>query len=201
MAILAVLFVEGETEKEFYTALLQYYKAQSGSKMVSFKIINVKGIGKFESKMILKLQNDIFNTNSPKDVKVAGCYDTDVFDFAKRPPVNWEKVRTRLTELKIHSFVEVRASRMLEDWFLADLPGICKFLKIKAVKRAEGKDGNDKLKKLFKKGNKLYIKGTPTIKFIPSLNLETIRSHAASELIPLEKLLNVTLVNKKALNV
>ncbi|RDC54341.1 hypothetical protein DU508_21710 [Pedobacter chinensis] len=193
---LIVIFVEGETEKEFYNALIQYYKAQSSNKLREFKVINLGGINRFETKMALKLQNEILVKHNPKDVEVVCCYDTDVFEFAKRPPVNWTKVKSRVADLGISELTQVMASRMIEDWFLADLPGICKFLKIKEVKKADGKDGNDKMIKLFKKGSKLYIKGTPTSKFIPSLNMETIRKHAASQLSPLEKLLHVSLAEK-----
>jgi hypothetical protein len=54
-----VLFVEGETEKEFFEALLKFYRENSSTEIKSCKIINVKGIGRFESKVAPKMKYEI----------------------------------------------------------------------------------------------------------------------------------------------
>ncbi|MCE7864291.1 MAG: hypothetical protein DYG99_12195 [Bacteroidetes bacterium CHB5] len=189
-----VLFVEGETEKEFFEALLKFYRENSSTEIKSCKIINVKGIGRFESKVAPKMKYEIIPKFPEADLSVVCAYDTDVFELAQKPPTNWNVVESKLAELGITDFSEVKAKRMIEDWFLEDLAGLCKFLKLTPVpKKIEGKDGLDKIKKLFRRKDKLYLKGHNTNKFIPSLDIETIRDKISVQLLPLEKSLGVTL--------
>lgn len=184
---IVIIFVEGETEKEFYEFLISYYRQHSTSELHRFKVFNMGGISRFETKMSLKLQNDILKREKAKDIKVVCCYDTDVFELAKKPPVNWKLVKDKVSALGISSFEQIKAKRMIEDWFLCDLDGIYGYLKVKDVKAVDGKDGNAKMIKLFKKGNKLYIKGGYTKKFIPSLNIAKIRLAVHDQLQALEK--------------
>jgi len=191
------IFVEGETEKEFYEELIQFYRKQSTNKLKSHKVYNIKGIGKFESKMSLKLKGEVLNRHAAKDVKVICCYDTDVFELAKKPPVDWQVVKKKVAELGIANFTQVKAKRMIEDWFLYDFEGVCKFLKLKNQKKVDGKDGNDKMQKLFKKGGRLYIKGSHTQKFIPSLEMKVIRNAVLDQLSDLEKAIGVKIQDQK----
>lgn len=164
MKKIIVLFVEGETEKEFYTLLIDYYRSKIGELPI-VKIFNLKGIGRFEGKVTSKLKYDILNhkkySGLELDVKVFCCYDTDVFEFGKKPPTNWNNVKRKVNELGINSFYSIKAERMIEDWFLKDLDGLCSFLKIKKPKKIKGKDGVEKMKFLFKKSGKpkIYQKG------------------------------------------
>jgi hypothetical protein len=187
---LVCLFVEGDTDKEFYEALMKHYEKSSKKPITSWNIIPIKGIGKFQKKVPSKLKNEILPKNEGREIIVVCSYDTDVFEFAKNPPTNWAKLEKSVKELKIRKFFKVQANKMIEDWFLEDINGICKFLKIKPVSKVKGKDGNDKMKKLFKKGNKVYQKGNYSHKFIPSLNISMIRSKIKSDLLPLEQALN-----------
>lgn len=191
-----VIFVEGETEKEFYEVLIKYYRKHSSNKLTQHKIINIKGIGRFESKMSLKLQNEILTKHNEKNVHVICCHDTDVFDLGKKPPIDWNAVSSKVEKLGVPIFKQIQAKGMIEDWFLADICGICSFLNIKEVKKADGKDGNDKIMKLFKKGGKLYIKGARTEKFITSLYMAIIRSYAQEDLKALENALHVNMQEK-----
>ena len=43
---LVVLFVEGDTEAEFYKLLINYYREKSNNPFPEVKIINLKGIGR-----------------------------------------------------------------------------------------------------------------------------------------------------------
>lgn len=188
---LIVIFVEGETEKEFYSALLNYYHKLYKTSIHSYKVLNLKGISRFENKVISKLKYEIFPEHPQSNIVVVCCYDSDVFEFAPKPPVNWGIVKTKVQELGIEHFIEIRAVRMIEDWFLHDLNGLSKFLKIPVPKRIEGKNGLDKIKALFKKGNKpkIYQKGTNTHKFIPHLNISMLHQILKNELMPLESIL------------
>jgi len=190
-----ILFVEGETEKEFYEALLAYYKANSEKAICGYKIYNMKGIGRFETKTVAKLKLEIMPKYLGYNLSVICCYDTDVFDLAQKPPVNWSNLRQKIKELGIEKFEEVKAKQMIEDWFLKDLKGLCEYLKVPQPKELKGKNGNEKMKALFKMGKKpkVYQKGSNSHKFIPSLSMKSIRDSVKSELLPLESILKVQL--------
>lgn len=192
---LVILFVEGETEKEFYEALLKFYRQNSKTAILDCKIYNVKGISRFENKVTRKLKHEILPKYINITLKVICCYDTDIFELAQKPPINWSSVKKKVNELGIANFFEVRAVRMIEDWFLRDIRGLCHYLDIAATKRVDGKNGHDKMKNLFKKGNKpkIYQKGSGSHKFIPSLNILIIRNGVKEELCNLEKALGVNL--------
>lgn len=172
---LVVLFVEGDTEAEFYKLLINYYRNKSKNPFPEVKIINLKGIGRFEAKVVSKLKNDILKDKKYKglEIKVFCCYDTDVFELAKKPPTNWTKVRKGIIELGIKSFYEIKSEKMIEDWFIKDIDGICEFLKIKKPKKIS-KEGLKVLKDLFKASNKIYQKGSYTHKFLEKLDLAKI---------------------------
>lgn len=188
-----VLFVEGETEKEFYSTLFKYYFAQTKPKISGYKIINIKGISRFETKVPTKLKHEILKSHQASQLKVFCCYDTDVFELAQKPPTNWKIVRAKASELGISKFYEIKAIRMIEDWFLLDLIGLCNFLKIKPLSKIEGKNGLEKIKRLFKKGSKpkIYQKGSYTHKFIANLDIAKIRASIRNDLSELEKALKV----------
>lgn len=131
-------------------------------------------------------------------LSVVCAYDTDVFELAQKPPTNWGVVKSKLSELDVNVFYEVKAKRMMEDWFLEDLSGLCKYLKLNPIpNKIEGKDGLEKIRKLFKKKNKIYLKGHHTNKFISHLDIKSIRDKVSSQLLPLEKALGVTLTTIK----
>lgn len=188
------VFVEGDTDREFFEMLLKYYREQSKQGINTCKIYNLKGFGRYESKIISKVKNEI----KPRIEKSGGIlhavccsYDTDVFEFAEKPPVDWKKVKTQIKGLGIKNFTEIRARMMIEDWFLKDLNGLCTFLKIAPPKSVDGKDGFSKMKNLFRKGNKIYQKGNNCHTFIGNLNVEIIREQVKVELREFEKLLGV----------
>jgi len=182
---ITVIFVKGETDKEFYDALISFYR--KNYKILSgVQIVNLRGIGRYERKLYSKLKNQILPKSKNCNVKIVCCYDTDVFDFAKKPPVNWNTVKRDVSSLGISIFLQVKAVRMIEDWFLKDIQGVCKYLKIKVPNRLEGKSGLDKIKILFKKANKIYQKGSSAQKFIEQLDIDLIREKTKNEIEKLE---------------
>lgn len=188
-----VFFVEGETEKEFYNALMKFYFQNYKPKIKGYKVFNVKGISRFETKVATKLKYEVVPKHDVSNIKVICCYDSDVFELAQKPPTNWQIVKKKVDELDISSFSEVKATRMIEDWFLKDLKRLCQYLKIYEPRRLDGKDGLEKIKILFKKGKtpKIYQKGSYSHKFIPSLNFLTIRTSIKFELSTIETALGV----------
>jgi hypothetical protein len=192
-----VIFVEGETEKAFYQKLIEFYKKNSKTDLLAFKIYNVKGISRFENQVTSKLKLEILKVHEAKNLKVVCCYDTDVFELGTKPPTNWANLKKKVKELGITEFAEVKASKMIEDWFLKDIDGICNFLKIDVPKKIDGQNGLKKIQHLFKRGNspKIYQKGSSE-KFLASLNIEKIRNQLKGELISFETSLNVTLTEE-----
>lgn len=190
-----VLFVEGETEKEFYDALMKFYFQNYTPKIKGYKVFNVKGISRFETKVATKLKHEVVPKHDVSNIKVICCYDSDVFELAQKPPTNWQIVKKKVNELGITSFSEVKAIRMIEDWFLKDLKGLCQYLRIDEPKRVDGKDGLEKIKTLFKKGKtpKVYQKGSYSHKFIPNLDFLKIRASVNLELSTIEKALGITI--------
>lgn len=189
-----VVFVEGDTDKVFFEALLRYYAQKSKSKLNDWEICSIRGVERYESKVISKLKNGLIPklAKSNKLVHAVCCsYDTDVFEYAERPVVNWRKIRKSVKELGVPNFLEIEVKQMIEDWFLCDLSGLCKYLKISVPSKLEGKDGFSKMKLLFKKGNKIYQKGLSCQRFINSLDISVIRNTQQTNLAELEKLLGV----------
>lgn len=188
-----VLFVEGQTEKEFFEALIRFYRKASSTQISHSKIFNLKGITLFEKKVPTTLKYEIIPDLGDVALSIVCCHDTDVFELARNPPVNWQALKKKLKELGITDFIQIKAERMIEDWFLLDLDGLCKFLKADRPKNLSGKDGLAKIKTLFKKNGKIYAKGQDTGKFIAFLDIALIRRKIKGQLLPLEKALGVQL--------
>ncbi len=189
-----ILFVEGDSDKEFFEALYQYYQKHSKSQLKAvLKVCNIKGIGRYESKIPSKLKNHYLPKIKTKGTSVFCSYDTDVFDLAEKPPTDWESVKKKVNDIGIDKFYEIPVSKMIEDWFLLDISGLCKYLKIKEPSRLVGNSGYTKIKDLFKKGNKVYQKGSDCHKFVSSLNIELIRKKISNQLKLLENELGIRL--------
>ena len=181
-----IIFVEGDTDFQFYQALINYYRHNSKSELISTKIYNLKGIGRFESKVASKIKYEILPKYDSNNIMVFCCYDTDVFELGKKPPTNWKIVRKQLKILGINDFNEIKAVQMIEDWFLHDIKGLCKFLKITEPKNLSGKNGYEKMKKLFRSGNKIYQKGSDSHKFVSHLDISIINKAVINQIKKLE---------------
>lgn len=183
-----VIYTEGETEYEFYDSLLEGIKLKYGISKFSVDKIskrNLKGITKFDKKIINKFGNDMNTIYKGYEVIVFLCYDTDVFDCSAKPPVDWDNVESELYKLGANKIYHLKADKCIEDIFLLDLPGICKFLKIPFIKKVNGVDGVDKIKYLFSKGNRIYQKGFSCDGFIKNLNIDVILEKKISAFEPL----------------
>lgn len=187
---LVVLFVEGETEFVFFNKLIAFLKNKKENKdkkCNKYKIINVRGVGNYALKAPAKFKHEI-KPKFPSFFYILFCaYDTDVFQFSGIPPVNWQKVEKTLKKYGAKKVYHIKAEKMIEDWFLTDLEGLCSFLKLKKILKPKGKDGNEKMKALFKKGNKIYQKGSYSHKFLESLDLQKIYTAQNEYLSDLEK--------------
>ena len=188
-----VIFVEGDTDKLLFDALVQHYRYQYGSCIASCKVRNLHGVSRYMSKVSGKLRNQIIPAAAKKgmEVKAVCCsYDTDVFEYAERPVVDWNRVETEVKRMGIRNFCQVKVEQMIEDWLLDDMDGLCAFLKLKRhPSKLQGKNGYERLKSLYKTAGQVYVKGFGADALIASLNIGVIRQKRAAALMQLERLL------------
>ena len=191
-----VLFVEGDTDEVLFKALIDYYKGVSKTELNPCKICNLRGVTRYTSKLIAKLQNE-YLPDAHKDgykIQTICCsYDTDVFEIRNPLMVNWDTLRKTVKRMGINDFIQLGIRSSIEDWILCDMEGICRFLKLKSVpKSLKGNDGNAKLNDLYGKVRKAYLKGYQTKELVASLDMSVIRKKNADALTDLEKALNVS---------
>ena len=189
-----VLFVEGDTEVEFYKQVVANVRKLRPENRFDTNIEyrNVRGVGGFKSIALRKFVKEI----KPKyedDCKftIVLCSDTDVFEFASKPPIKWDEVKRELVNSGASKIIHVQAKRSIEDWFLCDIEGILAFLRLNKETKVSGKSGYDKLQRLYKKANKVYYKGIKSNGMVERLDIEKIANVVKDQLSPLYKALGV----------
>lgn len=68
----------------------------------------------------------------------------------------------------------IKAEKCIEDIFLLDMQGICRYLNISPIKNITGINGVEKMKKIFLKENRIYQKGYKCEGFIKHLDIDYI---------------------------
>lgn len=189
-----VLFVEGDTEVEFYKKVIaNIRKLRYEDKFdTNIEYRNVRGVGGFKSIALRKFVKEI----KPKyeddcEFTIVLCSDTDVFEFASKPPIRWDEVKRELVNKGASKIIHIQAKRSIEDWFLYDTEGILAFLRLNKNTKASGKSGYDKLQRLYKQANKVYYKGIKSNGIIARLDIEKIVNAVKDQLNPLYKALGV----------
>lgn len=180
-----VLFVEGETEVEFYKKLIAHIRneCQSTSVNIKFECKNVKGIGGFKKEALRKFLKEIVPKLKKDDIcTIALCRDTDIFEYSAKPPIKWETVRNDFKANGAKKVIEIKAKHSIEDWFLHDLDGILDFLNLPKGTKASGKNGCEKIKYLYRKANKMYYKGVKSKNLIDHLDMGKIISKEQQQL-------------------
>lgn len=183
-----VLFVEGDTEIEFYKRVISNarQKRADGRFDINIECKNVKGIGGFKNIALRKFIKEI----KPKydeecKFSIALCRDTDVFEISPKPPIKWDEIELEFKENGAHKVIHIAAKHSIEDWFLFDVEGIISFLHLPKRTKASGANGYDKLKKLFKQANKMYYKGMKSNGMVGRLDIDKIVQNIHTELAPL----------------
>lgn len=171
-----LFLVEGETEIEFYSALLS-----CAFPCLPKKIKNLKGNFNINNKILDKCF-DFASVNEKVDFEVFICIDRE---RTEQPPYNKTLVNSRLREItRLKGVHEVIAVLMIESLFFIDIEGIYKYLGTKRTLRNNRKYSNFRklthsdLNALFKQSEKTYIKGRKSSGLINSLNLNKIVSKA-----------------------
>lgn len=174
------IFVEGETEKAFYKKVIEHIKARFKSDLTNceIKYFNIEGISRFQNKALNRFKSKISGEHKYKNYKKIAvfCYDTDVFELSQaKPVVNWEKLERDFKDNGANITIHIKAKKSIEDTFLIDINGIVNFLKLKntSINSLKG-SGFEKMKQLFKKANRVYLKGTKVDGLVESLNIDLI---------------------------
>ena len=191
-----VLFVEGDTDEVLFKALIDYYKVISKAELNPCKICNLRGVTRYTSKLIAKLQNELIPDSRKGGYKiqtVCCSYDTDVFEVRNPLMVNWDALRKTVKRMGINDFIQLGIKSSIEDWILCDMEGVCCYLKLKSIpKSLKGNDGNAKLNALYGKVRRAYLKGYQTKELIASLDMAVVREKNKDALKDLEAALNYT---------
>ena len=194
-----MIFVEGDTDKVFFDRLIQFYRLNSTTPVASCEVYNLHGVSRYNGKLTGKLRGSIIPAAARKGMEVqAVCcsYDTDVFEYAERPVVDWKRVEIEVRRLGIREFCQVKVEQMMEDWLMDDIRGLCSFLKLKKKPTVPtGKNGYERLQHLYKLANNVYVKGLGASGLIKSLDIAAIRNKRQMALSELERILGVTIKN------
>lgn len=178
-----VIFVEGDTEEEFYKVLLASLRKKCGGRFLCNIVLkNVKGVGNYKSKVSRIFEKRIKKDYPGYQYDVILCYDTDVFEFAKKPPIDWPEVIKELKNKGANRVSRVQAQKSIEDWFFYDVEGLRTYLKLSKKIKMAGYTGTKGLESLFNKGNRTYIKGTRCEGLVKALDIEVILPHICSEI-------------------
>lgn len=189
-----ILFVEGDTEVEFYKQVIANARKlrENGMFDINIECKNINGVGCFKNVALRKFIKEIRPKYS-EDIEyvIALCRDTDVFELSPKPPIKWNEVEKDLLEAGAKKVIHVQAKHSIEDWFLYDINGIKSFLRLPKKTKASGKDGYEKLKCLYKLANKMYFKGMKSNGMISKLDIDKIVAEVFDELQPLFQELGV----------
>lgn len=191
-----VIFVEGDTDEVLFRALLEHYRTVSKTELRPCKICNLKGVTRYSSKLVAKLQNEYLPEARKKgyQIQTICCsYDTDVFEVRNPLIVNWDALRKTVKRMGIQDFLQLGIRSSIEDWLLCDMEGVCRYLGLTTIpKSLKGNDGNAKLNDLYSKARRIYQKGYQVKELVASLDMSVIRKKNADALADLEKALNVS---------
>lgn len=191
--------LEGETEKEFYFALLNFYcekyhncvlKATRDNKTGEIFYIlttptDILIIKMFVVGTISQLANSgtWFENNCHKQYPslkwiVFLCYDTDAYmePITKFYEGDWKELRKQLSKGRASEIIDLAAQADIEDIMLLDADSIFKYLNIAPCDIPNGAKGKRKMKKLFRSVGRgiAYHEGVRAKKLIEALNFEVI---------------------------
>lgn len=173
-----IFFVEGDTEEAFYKKLCETFKqchcdgAKFAVRYVDIK--NLNGIANFGRKVISTIEHNRHSKYRSCTLYPILCYDTDVFELGRKPPVDLDRVENQLNSIReVGGVYRLGAQRTIEDWLLLDVARIREFLRLPAGKTNGMRCGLDEIRALFKQANKTYVKGKAEA-LIDQLNMNLI---------------------------
>lgn len=194
-----IIFIEGETEIEFYKRLVGTMRGYCGGRLsCSVEPVNAAGIGQYKNKVLRIFEKRIKGKYPNGEFYVALCYDQDIFEIGRNPPVDWQEVKKAFLNSGAKEVHLIKAVRSIEDWFLCDAEGIIlQYLRLPANTRLPSGSGYQRIKELFKRAGRVYIKGKSNGNFVQALDIEKILIDNCRDISPLCKLLGVDCKQQK----
>ena len=139
-----VLFVEGDTEVEFYKQVIANARKlrPNGKFDTNIECKSINGVGGFKNIVLRKFVKEIKTKYDDDCVfTVVLCRDTDVFELSPKPPIKWDEVERDLRANGAADVIHVEARHSIEDWFLYDAEGIISFLRLNKKTKVSSKKG------------------------------------------------------------
>jgi len=176
---ISLLLVEGETDKLFYKRIKNEFF--TGSRVTTQ---NLYGLFNINKKIINRIV-EYSKRHEDERIRVYCCLDRESRDD-KVPEFDIKKITKYVKDeniRKIQSINSIIATQQIESWFLYDIDGIYKFLKVPVSKRnpksfqPPGKFVYKHLQRLFERYNRTYTKGKRTENFINQLDIKKIVSN------------------------
>lgn len=179
MAVLHIIFVEGDTEVLFYKrAKAKWYHTKAT------KVDNLGGNFSCNQKILERSERfheKYVQNGNFENLVISICMDTD--SRVGKCPVDLNLIKNELAVLGIADVELFEAVQDIESWFFHDLEGILKFLRASKktnksrynpVERLNHRD----LSALFSANDKKYRKGQASQHFIDNLDLDVIRTRS-----------------------
>lgn len=180
------LFVEGDTDKLFFTLLISFLFKNAKKKewnKDTLKIITLDGICNADG-IVNSTLSDLDNKDKYDDTAVL-IYDTDAFEYQKKPPISLERVE-RIVRNNKCKFFSIPIEHNVEDMITFSLKEIINYLKIPSdYKMPKDLDGLTLLKLLHKEAGQYYIKGNKCEGLLRCLNYSAISKKYCKVLKPL----------------
>lgn len=195
-----IILLNDDTEEIFYNRLINQLRSFfSNERFAIDKLLirNLKGIGNYKTKVKRILVNNIIANNPDTKFTVILCYDTVVSDFSHKPPVVWSDVEEDLKKGGAHKVIHIKAKDSIEDWFLFDVAGILRYLKLSPAMNISKDKGKKSIENLFREAEKVYIKGSQTEGFIDNLDVNIIMESICPDIKNLCKELGVKCTDSK----
>lgn len=175
--VTALIFIEGDTEEEFYKIVCDKYLGG-----LTKKVWNLNGNFNVNNKILDKTFS--FLDRNPKSlVRVYCCIDRESRD--QNPPIDIGHIvetfkKKSRKQCRVLSVKKIIATQMIESWFFYDMDGIYKFLSTPHPQRKHHKFRPPEkfthidLANLFKRYGKFYIKGKRCQNFVSHLDIDKI---------------------------
>lgn len=194
---LVVIFIEGDTEEEFYKKLIKSLRQKSEEVLNRILIKNIKGVGNYKSKVV-RIFNKCIKRDYPNyTYEIIFCYDTDAFELISKPLIDWEELITELRSQGASNVKLVPVRKSIEDWFLYDFEGVCKYLRLPKSFKSKDYRGLKGLKMLFNKANRVYVKGSGCEDLVQKLDIEKIFPYICKDISVICKAVGIDCKNKK----
>lgn len=175
---ISLLLVEGETDELFYKRIKNEYF--TGSRVTTQ---NLYGLFNINKKIINRIV-EYSKRHEDERIRVYCCLDRESRDD-KVPEFDIKKITKYVKDENIRKILSINsiiATQQIESWFLYDIDGIYKFLKVPVSKRnpksfqPPERFGYKRLQRLFERYNRTYTKGKKAENFINHLNINKISS-------------------------